>query len=542
MKFTIKNKLLIRCGLIFILFFFIFLLRQLAIDGFYGTDAYYHTKHAWLMADEANLSLVQPWLEFHFFKYAPTDPWWGHHLVLAGLIYFFGPILGAKILAAILAALIFVVFYFILNKLQAKQPLVWTWLFFSASIAFQMRLFLARPLLLSISFLPLAFYLCWSRKYWWLFGLSCLYALMYNLAPLILVVTVFYFLIDWVSSKQADLKVLLASLAGLALGILIHPNSLNYLYIIYMHLWQVLYLKFSGLELGVGSEIHLKGFLSFVRSNFISLTFYLVALAIFFAVKAARSVPQPASATVRAQVFSGQEQTATTALALISGCFLALTMLVPRAGDYMMPFVWLLVAVVISNLGRSRQAEEILDFIKDRLNLTIAKFFLISVISILIIYNYSQLVFNLGDLQADNKAIYLEQANNWLVNHTEPGSLVFHNRWDIWPLMFYYNSHNHFLVGMDPTFLYEYDPALFWLWYNIGHYGIYCDQESGLCPNLSPLEQIKLIKSGIKEQFRSDYILLENQPELDLLAILNNYPEDYQSVYSNEQFVIFAVR
>jgi hypothetical protein len=40
----------------------------------------------------------------------------------------------------------------------------------------------------------------------------------------------------------------------------------------------------------------------------------------------------------------------------------------------------------------------------------------------------------------------------FLKDNSDPGDVVFTDDWDIFPVFFYYNSHNHYIVGLDPKF------------------------------------------------------------------------------------------
>ena len=52
----------------------------------------------------------------------------------------------------------------------------------------------------------------------------------------------------------------------------------------------------------------------------------------------------------------------------------------------------------------------------------------------------------------------------WLKDHARPGELVYHDTWPAFPFLFHYNHRNDYLVGFDPYFFYQYDPALFRDW------------------------------------------------------------------------------
>ena len=51
-----------------------------------------------------------------------------------------------------------------------------------------------------------------------------------------------------------------------------------------------------------------------------------------------------------------------------------------------------------------------------------------------------------------------------LANSTPPGALGFQTDWDDFTRLFYYNTHNTYLVGLDPTYLERADPQLWTDW------------------------------------------------------------------------------
>jgi len=58
-------------------------------------------------------------------------------------------------------------------------------------------------------------------------------------------------------------------------------------------------------------------------------------------------------------------------------------------------------------------------------------------------------------------------ASNWLEKNTPAGSRVFQTDWDDFPRLFFYNTHNTYLAGLDPTYLQLYDSNLYDLWVDI---------------------------------------------------------------------------
>lgn len=516
-----------RYPLVFIAFFAIFLLFHSVAVGFSSSDdPYYHAKHSLLMVQSVNLTLLEPWIEPHFLNYAPTDPWWGYHLLLAGTIAFFGPIWGSKVLSALLAALAILVFYIILNVLSARRPLVWTFLFFSSSAAFLYRLLLHRPHLLSVVLLPLIYILASRRRYWWLFALSILYTLFYQLAPLSGVIVIVYLFVYWHQTREFDLKLLIANLGGILVGVILHPQAFNYLYVMFLSLWQVSYLRLAGINLDVGGEARAVTFLEWLRPNLAALGFYVAALAISVA---------------NFSFFKKQKKRHWLALGVLSIVWFVVSLLMRRGVEYWQPFAWLFIAVTLSMFATFPEWCRLkyrAGFLWGR----IARFFIHTTLMAILLLNviWVLLVFVGDEPKRTSYDFYFRQAAEWLSKNTVAGEVVFYNNWSFWPIMFYYNDRNRYLAGMDPTFLYEYDPKLFWIWRNISWDGVYCDQPEP-CLSLSPRESIERVVGAIRNKFRARWVLLNNNADLPLYKILTTRQQDFRRVYENKGLIVFKI-
>lgn len=520
-----KDK--IKIFLVFLIFFILFLAVHLSTRGLASfDDPYYHAKHSALMTESGDFTLIRAWLKFHFLNYAPTDPWWGFHVIQALFIKFSDIIIGTKILASLLAALVFAVFYFILKKQSVRFPLLWTALYFSSSAFFLDRLLLERPFLLALSVLPLAFYYCLRKKYIHLFLLCLFYALLYNQAPMIILLVIFYSVAEYFTKKILDLKAAISAAGGLAAGFLLHPNSLNYIFVSSIIFFQVVFLKFMGVNLGVGDEIQTHGFLYFIRANLLAVVFYLLAVAIFLAVKKMRS---------------GVGGAVNYFLFYYSFFWFFLTLILPRGAEYWLPLGWIFIAFIFNDFCLSPEYGQIKNFLADRLNLKVLRFFIISFMGVMFLYNYSLVGLEIYEHSREQSPAALAQANDWLKKNTPAGSVVFYNNWGLWPLMFYYNTHNQYILGIDPTFLYEYDHKLFWLWKNISYYGLYCDRQEA-CLEIAPRDNAKLIKTALKEKFQTRYILLVNNQEQPLAKFLMSDKKDFLNVFKNDKVLIYELK
>jgi hypothetical protein len=68
------------------------------------------------------------------------------------------------------------------------------------------------------------------------------------------------------------------------------------------------------------------------------------------------------------------------------------------------------------------------------------------------------------DLKTSLPNSLFQNAAAWLTSHTPEGTLVFHSDWDEFPRLFFYNTHNRYITGLDPTYLVLADEELADLW------------------------------------------------------------------------------
>jgi hypothetical protein len=112
-------------------------------------------------------------------------------------------------------------------------------------------------------------------------------------------------------------------------------------------------------------------------------------------------------------------------------------------------------------------------------------------------------------------------ASAWLEKNTPSGSRVFQTDWDDFPRLFYYNTHNTYLIGLDPTYLQLYDADLYDLWVRI---------TQGDVNNPSQI---------IATRFESRYIHTDLNHG-DFLRVAAEDP-GLREVYRDDQAVIFEI-
>ena len=116
-----------------------------------------------------------------------------------------------------------------------------------------------------------------------------------------------------------------------------------------------------------------------------------------------------------------------------------------------------------------------------------------------------------------------EAPMKWLKENSEKNSIVFHSDWDEFPILFYHNDHNLYLVGLDPTFMYEYDQDL---------YQRFVDITTGVpSRDLYPV---------IKDLFNAKYVFVDIKQNADFdRNLTNNFY--FEKVFENQEARIYKV-
>ena len=474
------------------------------------------------MNETGQVYLVRPWIEYGFLNFAPTDPWWGFHIILAGFISIFGIMWGVKVMASAISALIITVFFLFLKTNKIKQPLVWLFLFFASSLVFQFRLVMERPHLISILLTIVFVLFLGKKKYWGLFIVSALYVLFYQLWFLALLIVFFYGFIEYLYLRRIDLKITICVLGGVLLGLIIHPQTLNFIYVSLLP-FKILFLKFAGVKLYVAEELQFIGLKNFLKGSYIAIVFYLLVISFFWSRR------------------KRKEEMFTAFLFWYSFFWFIISYIIPRGTEYWVPLAWMFMALSCRDFFTSNSFTQVKKFIRARVNTTWLGIFVIGIILSVFIGNSAKLLNIINYENNRYNDISYQEAGEWLRQNTFPGEIIFYPDWSMWPRMFYFDSYNHYIVGMDPTFLYEYDKRLAALWTHIAVEGKYC-ASFDKCDDLDIQKNNKKIAQAIKSDFKSRYIILEKETVNKNFYTLMKDKNNFQPIFNNSQLEIYEVK
>jgi hypothetical protein len=430
---------------LFLLFFLGMAWIQFVSPDMPDNDGFYHIKLAWLMRTEG----LKPDFPFLPLSILNAREFYDHHFLfhVALIPFTFGDLrTGAKWAAVFFASLAFLAVWYLLYR--QRVPFAWLWAMglLGISDAFLFRMSITRAQSLSLAMLALACAWLLEGRYKPLAILGFIYVWMYDAFPLMIALAVLHFLALALTERRLDIRPLLYISGGVVLGMLINPYFPDNLIFSYHHMLPKLA---NATSVRVGNEWYPYDTKQLLDNS-------LPALASF-------------ASGVLALGLTGRKMDARTGLALFVSLLFGLMLFQARRFvEYFPPFALILAAfawapLMNSDLALDRAASS------SRRSLILLQTHLPVMLLLLIV--------GLGIFRSlppareaiDRSKPYGLYANvsAWLEKNTPAHSRVFQTDWDDFPRLFYYNTHNTYLVGLDPTYLQLYDADLYDVWVDI---------------------------------------------------------------------------
>ncbi|RJR30633.1 hypothetical protein C4569_04170 [Candidatus Parcubacteria bacterium] len=531
--FLKKQPVLVYFILFFIVFLFFLVLHANSV--FPDPDSFYHAKMAELMRQEGVIYDF-PYLQFTTLKEEFTDHHFLYHLLLIPFISLSDAISGIKLATVFFAAIFIVTFYYLLNKNKYYRPLFFV-LVILATNPFIFRLNLAKAQGLALIFFLLGIIFLTERKTTHLFFFSFLYVWTYGGWPIIFILTLafiassylvldfglvkksafkgrgsgwkkkFLFLLtDRIFDKKLqrqNLKLFLSVGSGLVAGIVINPYFPQNLFFYWQQIIHIAVINYRDI-IAVGGEWYSYDFKELAVSAFLVLFLFFAAL-INFLVQVKK-----------------QNQNTWFFLA-VTVFFLILTLKSRRNVEYFIPSSLLFSSASLKNFFDSPVGKNmVVQFGKLARNGIIIAECAIAAALLLIIAGRG-FYYEFLELRNGFRIDRFEKAALWLKENSAPGSVVFHSDWDDFPLLFFHNSENNYIVGLDPTFMYNYNNDLYWKWHNI-----------------TIGEDLNGLYESIKNDFKSSYVLVDYNSNSGFDSnLMNNFYFDV--VYSDSEAKIYKV-
>ncbi len=458
------NKSIFSTLLLFLLVFSLFFYWGYSLN-FPDPDSFYHTKIALLTAQQGPV-LDFPWQQFTLLKDNFIDHHFLYHVILIPFVIFQNPLIGAKIATFFLSSGFILVFYFFLKSQKIKFALAYS-LLLALITPFSFRLNLTKASALSLILFFIGYYLIIKKKYYLLALLSFIYVWSYGGFAVILLLGLIYIISELILTRKFNYKILLSILSGLALGITINPYFPQNLSFYWQQFIQIGVLNYQD-KIGVGGEWYPYGFWQLISQTPVLSLLFIISLIIFF------------------KNYKKINKINLTAF-ILSLVWLILTLKSRRYIEYYVPNALFFIALTFTQI----KFKKLVRTEHCSVPSLVLLFYFLLIVPIFFTENIIKTRKNLSQGFSFTK---FAEASDWLQNNTEPGEIIIHSDWDEWPLLFYHNSQNYYIVGLDPTFMYNYNQNLYWDWVHLT-----TGQD---LPGIS--------------QFNSQYILLEkNHTKLD---------------------------
>jgi hypothetical protein len=127
----------------------------------------------------------------------------------------------------------------------------------------------------------------------------------------------------------------------------------------------------------------------------------------------------------------------------------------------------------------------------------------------------------MSDVRASRDYTQYRDGALLIARESPAGSRVFNTDWDDFPELYFWNTHNVYLVGLDPTYMYLHDPQLYLTWRSITR---------GEVPQPSAL---------IRDRFDCGYVFTDRQHTAFLRHAAAD--PDLVEIFRNSDSVVFRV-
>lgn len=482
---------------LFTLFVAIFAYIQFVTPAIVGNDGYYHIRLADIMRTEGLLP---------HFKWLPRtilneEAYYDHHMLYHVGLALFIPgdtrspvpdgslVSAAKWASVIFPALAFMTIWYLLYREGIRWAWLWTLALFAVSDAFLYRMSMVRAQSVSLMLLALGLHWLLRRRYARLLPLGMIFVWTYNAFPLLLFVGAVVVIATYLADKRFEPWALIFPAGGISLGLIVNPYFPQNMIFIYRHLLPKLGENISGL----GIEWEPYATWTLVENS--TVMFMMLAFAIFALGWSRKRIDRSTLAAF--------------GLTLVFGVML---MKSRRFVEYTPAFVLIFTAMA------SRPLLDRWTIDKEDVQIAVVG----GLLAVALLPALGRSVLRARDQVADSRpSDYMAAGARWLRDNTAPDTMIFQTDWDDFTRLFFYDTKDIYLVGLDPTYLQLADPALYDEWVAITR------------------GQVDNPSAAIRDHFGGQYVFTDTLHD-EFIALADADP-GLEEVYRDDEVVIYAV-
>ncbi|MBU1179529.1 hypothetical protein KJ885_01150 [Patescibacteria group bacterium] len=459
---------------------------------FVDPDSFYHTKIAVFMLKQGIVRDF-PWLVYTTLPEIYTDHHFLYHIILLPFVKFIPPLIGSKVAAVFINTGFILLFYGFLRNPHPTSPLergrkegVWPFFFVFILLSgapFIFRIDLVKASGFSLIFIMLILFALFRRRHIWLVAISFFYVWAYGGWPLGILLSGIFLVSSMIANmifntrkeatllhcyivtllRRSEWKPLVATVLGSLAGLVINPYFPQNLKFYWIQIVQIAVVN-SKIKIGVGAEwygFELPNLVNYSAGIFLVLG---VAMLFFFGhimvgVQNSESLQKKINyKAIRDILF----------FTICAGTFFVLTIKSCRNTEYSFPFMLLAGAFILKYFYDKDVylylKKNFLRIFRREILYKIFLIYLVLMLGLAFGASFKRVKNDLSrgfGFEKYKKAMEIAQEN------TKKDEIIFHSDWDDWPILFYHNTYNKYIVGLDARFMSNYNSELYEKWRDI---------------------------------------------------------------------------
>lgn len=438
-------------------------------------DGYYHIRWSALLWESLSSGKWLPnfvWLPLTVLNPADyNDHHFLFHLLQIPFLWFFEPVMAAKVAAVVYATIAIFSIYWLLHRYKIDYQLIWLGGILTCAHMFFYRMNMAKAPPLTIIFTIAGIYMLFERKYVWLLPLMFAFVWTYSLFPLLFIAALIWAVIIAWNERKFEWQPIAYTGIGMIAGNIINPYFPNNLKLFWEHAYTKIKIG-SDFAVAVGGEWYPYTGMELLTHFPIAMIAMLIGYVLF--------MPRNGKLPEKATFF----------LVFVT-ILLAAQFRSKRFAEYFPPFAILFAAfswqafmkqpaAVLPEEFR-RDIEPYLDankkprkshweFAKEAgvwvLGTFLFVYFLIGMVGLQRIgIEHGGLMATIAGNEADDR---YQRAMAWATGVNEKGQenmpageRIFNANWDDFPKLFFFNQKHNYVYGLDPNYLFSKDPELY---------------------------------------------------------------------------------
>jgi hypothetical protein len=501
-------------------------------------DGYYHIRWSQLLWESLSSGGGLPTFEWLPLTVLNPQDYNDHHflfhLLQIPFLWFFEPVMAAKVAAVVFSSLAIFSVYWLLHYYRVGYPLIWLAGIFTCANMFYYRMNMAKAPPLTIIITIAGIYLLFERKYVWLLPLMFAFVWTYSLFPLLFIAALIWAAIIGWNERRLEWRPVAYTAAGMVLGNIVNPYFPNNLKLFWEHAYTKIKIG-QDFAVAVGGEWYPYSGMELLTHFPVALAAMLIGYILF--------MPRGGKLPEKATFF----------LVFVT-ILLAAQFRSKRFAEYFPPFAVLFAAFSWQAFAFGRDAQLPDHFKRDiepyldadkktrtehtwAIVRTAALWAVGAVLSIYFVLNLTG--FNrfgiehggLIDTIAGNESNdRYRRAMEWATGIDEQGrenipagTRIFNANWDDFPKLFFFNTKHSYVYGLDPNYLYSEDPAL---------YRLLLDLTAGKVDDAGPV---------MRERFGAGYLFADARENEDMVgnALESGW---FEMAYEDDEARILRIR